>query len=182
MHWLTKSILDSKKNVKLYIAATGGGTGVISSILEQGNASDFFIGANVPYSTDSLRRFLAHNDCSAYEPYKCLTPEMAMCLALASYREIKSLPNFCETNTNIGLGITASLYKDNQREDRQNHAYVAVCLYNNWNTPMWISHIDFVDPTSRLLQETMLVREIASIIDCEVNKKIKSSYVKIRNT
>ena len=182
MHWLAKSILDKKQPIKLYFSITGGGTSAVSKLLEQGSCSDFFIGAQIPYSTESLRTFLIKNNCAQYEPDKSVCEDMAKAIALASYREIKAQRTFTQTDKSIGIGVTASLFKEGQRIGRQNHAYIAICDYNYYEKPMFVQHIEFVDPVSRLLQENVLSNEILNCVWNFLEGKEQQNRVVIRNT
>lgn len=102
-------------NQKFFIAVTGGGSLFLSEILTSGGASDYLIGAEVPYSTESLDSFVG----GVREKY--CSESTARQMAVASEEKAKTL-GF----TAIGVGVTASLMKvKDERDGRENKMYFA---------------------------------------------------------
>lgn len=105
---------------KTCIAITGGGTEFIGNYLSEGGKSDHFLEAVVPYSTESLDSFLGKS------PDKYCSKETAASMAMRCFERCRVLRPELSLNDCQGIGVTASLYKDGQREDRKNIAYIAV--------------------------------------------------------
>lgn len=103
--------------VSLYGAVTGGGTRLIPNLLERGGLSSVVNGFSVPYSTQEFDNFVGGT------PEKYCSEEAAKALALASLMRC----SFEDKKIPIGIGVSASLAKDNQRKGRANRAFISVC-------------------------------------------------------
>jgi len=105
-----------KTDFGIVLAVTGGGTRVIPNILAGGGASNTFLEATVPYGR------------SAGIKYTGLTPEKYCCrdyaLDLASVSYKRAL-HYTTGRPVIGVGATAQLVTENQREGRKNIIWVA---------------------------------------------------------
>ena len=101
------------------IAITGGGTESIGELLRHGNGSKTLLEAVVPYDQEAFRRFIGGT------PDKYCSEKAACQLAIAAYQRARSLVGNDEKPL-FGIGATCSLAKDNEREGRLHHIYVAV--------------------------------------------------------
>jgi nicotinic acid mononucleotide adenylyltransferase len=109
-----------KTPFKAVLAITGGGSEAIGELLRYGEGSKTLLEAVVPYDQQSFIDFV-HGT-----PDKYCAPEAARTLAMAAFqRAIKLAGNENAANL-IGIGCSASLAKDHEREGRQHHAYIAV--------------------------------------------------------
>lgn len=109
---------------KAVIALTGGGTIALGELLKYGQGSNKLLEAFVPYDTKALDSYI-HNT-SGKLPFKYCSPEAAQVMALESFRRAKQLTE----NKCIGIGVTCSLAKDNERPDRPHNLYLAVQTEN----------------------------------------------------
>ena len=136
--WIPKKIKQSP--CKLYGIITGGGTTFISDFLCKPGASNTILGFEVPYGKDSIVKLLGK------EPEKYVSETTALQLATKAYSKVVDhvlLPpvfgnlhdsklsdlerHIFDDNVDIvGLGVTASLATDNEREGRKNQVYVAL--------------------------------------------------------
>lgn len=140
------------KNLSIYLALTGGGTIAISDILKNGGASEFFRGATIPYRKDELESFVN------FEVEKACSLKTAIGMAKQSYYRIFDPQE--KPSTMLGLGCTASLAKENQRENRINEAWITTFTDNK--AEFW--HILFDHKKSRLEQEIELGKIIVNIL------------------
>lgn len=99
--------------MKFSLYITGGGTGVIPMLLDQGGASKYIYDIQVPYNCEAVDYLIGHQQ-------KYCSEEVAKRLAFAAYR------NMSYEKANFGIGVTASLRKSNEREGRENLAYVCM--------------------------------------------------------
>lgn len=108
-----------KHNSVIYMMITGGGTGAISKLLESGGASEVFLGAEVPYGY-----------CSTRKPDKFVSEQYAKDLAYTAAGMLDcELDNpIVRNKAHIGVSCTASLYKEGQREDRKNEAWLGLFI------------------------------------------------------
>ncbi len=117
-----ESSLQGKTIPSIYLTITGGGTGIISKLLENGGASSYFVGANVPYAQSQTENIFSAFIANPKEYPKVVSKESAR--VLAKYSEPKYL-----LNEYLAIGITASLMKaEGERAERTNEAYVCFNL------------------------------------------------------
>jgi nicotinic acid mononucleotide adenylyltransferase len=109
---------------KAVMALTGGGTIALGELLKYGQGSNKLLEAFVPYDTKALDSYI-HNKCGKL-PFKYCSPETAQVMALQSFRRAKQLTK----DKCIGIGVTCSLAKDNERPDRPHNLYLAVQTEN----------------------------------------------------
>ena len=102
--------------MKFALYMTGGGTGVIPALLDKGGASKYIVDIQVPYSCEAINQLLGA------APQKYCSEETAIMLANQAYNNCRSLVS----GECIGIGVTASLRKTNEREGRDNCAYVCM--------------------------------------------------------
>ena len=105
---------------KAVIALTGGGAEVIGELLRYGQGSSTLLEAIVPYDQKSFDNFVKGT------PDKYCSPGAARDLAMAAYQKAIKYSGVEQAETLIGIGASCSLAKDNEREGREHHAYIAV--------------------------------------------------------
>lgn len=167
-----KRILNSGD--KFVISITGGGSEAIGEILRYGGGSACLIEAIVPYSQNSLASFLKK------EPEKFCSKETACKMAAAS------LDIALKNSGTLGVGMTCSLSKENERNGREHWVHIALCTQHkttsfsiqlNDKKPSFFN--DFKNKSLRVKQEAeaaaLLLMAIGSTL-CE--KSIKEFRVK----
>ena len=103
----------------VYAYITGGGTAWIFDSLSKGGASKWFLGARIPYNQKDF------DDILGEKPFdgKYVSHRTAAQLSVKAYEHA------CKISDNnpacIGLGVTAKLKTENQREDRVNSVVVS---------------------------------------------------------
>lgn len=114
-------ILTSKR--KLFLAITGGGTAAIPLLLQNGGASDVFLGAIVPYCHKELMDVVGSTD-------KTVSERVALLLSGTAYNRAIA-DDFTEGPGKecVGIGATSSLVKNTkEREGREHKVYLAVSI------------------------------------------------------
>lgn len=149
------------------VAMTGGGTDAIPSLLRYGGMSKVFLGAEVPYSEDSLNEITDHK----YHGDKAVSQNVAT--TLASYM-------WSKYNANFGVGVTSSLYYEGQREERVNQAYLSIVtieedyhnhlVFNSLSTSI-LNGLD-TNLSHRTVQEELLSKFIVANIIFFLCKRI----------
>jgi hypothetical protein len=157
------------KNIIVFLTITGGGTGAISKLLENGGASEVFYGAHVPYSyyvsEDKPDKFVS----AEYAKELAVDGWDKMTVEAARYPEIINKKNF------VSVGVTSSLMKSGgDRADRVNEVYMHL-IYDEamkdtdselveHNT----KYVNLTDnKTSRLKQEEFVTESIIRFLeDC----------------
>lgn len=135
-----------KKDISLVMAITGGGAEAISLLTEHGGASKILLEAHVPYSAK------ASSEYAGKEPEHFCSRDHALNLAVSSYNRAKAhkTGKFC-----MGLGSTARLIVDNEREGRVHEAWIAI--HDDENTRTY--HVSFPKDW-RFVQEKRLAEII----------------------
>lgn len=161
----------AEEKVKLYMIITGGGTGAITRLLENGGASSFFVGAEVPYS------YTIDNEPT---PDKFCSKEYAELLCQKSLYNIGKyfqrpkditisdlLIRLLEYKF-IGVGVTASLMKnEGERPERVNEAFITI------NFKTYHMTYDKTQLRTRLFQEDELSNDILCCIQDFINNEYK---------
>lgn len=111
---------------KAVIAITGGGVGSIHYLLRNGGGSQTLLEAHVPYDTKALELYIRG------KPDKFCSPETARDMAMVSYLRARELTGQQDV---IGVGVTCSLAKDDEREGRRHLAFLA--LQTGTQTTTW---------------------------------------------
>ena len=101
---LIRRLLDSR--IKLVMAVTGGGAGAISSLVGTPGASRVVLEAIVPYSSESLARWLGAH------PEKYCDSRVARSMAMAAFQRARELAPMEDADAYVGLACTASLASD----------------------------------------------------------------------
>ena len=152
---IIEKILTSNK--KLYYTITGGGTRVISQLLENGGASGIFLGANVCYHENDTKNIVG-------SVTKLCSAEVASKLTLGGYYSNSSLDT--KDNECVGISCTASLRKHgNEREGRIHEAFIGIRTYgdNGFNKVSTVYHILFTKDRTRKEEEDLLANLILAI-------------------
>lgn len=163
-----------KSNKKLYLSITGGGTAAISKLLENGGASNIFLGATVPYSTDDLS-FLCGSAAN-----KPVSEECADRLSILGYQSASAVK--LQEKEGVCIGATSSLRKNGvERAGRIHQAYISVCRYDNFGREIVLRyHIVLKKERTRLQEEELLANLILYIAEQfmkdEPNKKGFTAY------
>lgn len=111
-----KGIIESRN--KGMLAITGGGTGAILELLRRGGASNFLVGAHVPYAPEEWKEYVGAI------PEKYTAPLAARQLAMASFVRARKLVG--DNIPCIGLGASCALAKAGpERKDREHRIAIA---------------------------------------------------------
>lgn len=111
-----------KSPCKVVLAITGGGAEIIGELLRHGSGSATVLDAVVPYSTDSMDRFLGR------KPEKYCSEKTARLMAMVAYQralELSKANEFAGQEI-IGIGATCKLKAENEREGRKHEIHVAI--------------------------------------------------------
>jgi nicotinic acid mononucleotide adenylyltransferase/nicotinamide mononucleotide (NMN) deamidase PncC len=161
---------------QIYIICSGGGSAAISDILTQGGASEYFIGAEIPYSPPLFVK------CVGGELWdgKHVSERTAHQLAAAAYD--KCIKGGAGMSRAVGIGVTASLRKiENERPGRVNQVYIAV-KYNQEVASTY--HIVFKE-VHRKWQErdcaTVIKRIIAQEVENDTILNVEPRVYNIQN-
>jgi hypothetical protein len=103
---------------KIVLAITGGGAEAIGELLKYGHGSNTLLEAVVPYNQKSFNLFING------EPDKYCNTAAAKNLAMAAFQKGLLLEE--NQDTVIGIGCTASLSKENEREGRKHEAFISI--------------------------------------------------------
>lgn len=105
------ALIDSGLPTVFYI--TGGGSGAISQLLEQGGGSSFCLDAQVPYDNQCIIELL-----DDYKPDKFCSEETSRMLAVCAYKRAVKLTGSLDV---VGVGSTAKLHKLHDERDGREH-------------------------------------------------------------
>lgn len=158
MDWV-EGIIASKK--KFVLAISGGGTAAISQLLQYGGGSNVLLEALVPYCTKSFEQFIGG------KPDKFVSEDAACHLAMAAFKRATELSG----EPVMGVGVTCSLIKDNEREGRKHEFWLAIQTVDSCKTAYY--QINSFDPneSERFCQERtaaeLIIYHIAAA--CDVN-------------
>ena len=178
-----------KSGMKMVIAITGGGTGGINNMLKFGGSSSCLIQVIIPYSQNSLISFLKKT------PDKYCSMETAGMMAAASldialkHEDKKDTSKLPGEDIFIGVGMTCSLKKENERSNREHWVHIATCTLSetksysfllNASNPLFSTD---KDKSVRLRQENeaseLLIRVLGYGDFADYRKKIKiQTYMK----
>lgn len=148
--------------VKAVLALTGGGAEVIGELLRYGQGSNTVLEAIVPYNQKSFDAFVKGS------PDKYCSPGAARDLAMAAFQKAIKYSGLENAPTLVGIGASCSLAKDNERDGREHHAYIAVQTSEVTRT----YEIDLTNcGLSRVEEESVVARIIlnALAIVCKLN-------------
>lgn len=141
------------KDKRIFLSISGGGSGAIGNILKKGGASKFFAGAYVPYSSNLLDHHIGGT------PEKYCSEATAQRLAVVAWQYAHVGVKFDDQGVDIvGIGVSASLAKPNQRVNRVNEAFVVI----QFNNKVYTHHILFDNKQTREWQEDRLSEMLES--------------------
>lgn len=145
-----------KSGFKFVIAITGGGTEAISMLLKYGGGSASILECIVPYNQVALAEFLGATPSSA------CSAETARRMATAAYKRCLSLGITDQTPVHnlIGVGCTASLSKENEREGRKHNIHIAIHGVNFTRE----FNFESLKPMQRKLEEELTSQHIVTAI------------------
>jgi hypothetical protein len=139
-------------NKKIAICITGGGTGIIDEILRHGGSSSIIMDCRVPYSSKSLSEYIG------YTPEHFCSKETTKSMGMSALKTAAKYSG--DPDNSVGVAINASLFKENQRADRKNHAYLSIqSAHGSINDEM-----KFPNHVRRMYQEAELVRQVFNIL------------------
>lgn len=155
--------------MKLGMTITGGGTGVIPMLLQHGGASEWFSFADIPYSKE------ASDEIWFIKPEKYSSKVASDQLAIHALEKLQRYhPD--EDNLKV-LACSAALFKENQREGRENKASITfIDYYRDGDFGKKINIIyEFLnkDKNSRIYQEMILSDILLAIA--------KENYTNLQN-
>lgn len=176
-----------KSGMKMVVSITGGGSGAINNMLKFGGSSACLMEAIVPYDQKALLRFLKKTPdkyCSAETACMMAAASLDIALKHEDKDKFKSPKDIF-----IGVGMTCSLKKENERSDREHWVHIATCTQKqtksysfllNSSNPLFSTD---KDKSIRLRQENeaseLLIRVLGSSDFDDYRKKIKiQTYMK----
>lgn len=157
-------------NKKIAICITGGGTGIIDEILRYGGSSSVIMDCRVPYSSKSLIEYIG------YKPDHFCSEETTKSMGISALKLATKYSG--DPENSIGLAINASLFKENQRPERKNLAYLSIqSPHNSINDT-----INFPNHVRRIYQESELVRQVFNILPTCVKNVSNKNGLSITDT
>lgn len=139
------------------LAVTGGGTGVFPLLLNKGGGSKFLLEGIIPYCKMSLE------DLVLGTLYKTVSEEAAYEMSFNTFD--KAAYTFGAENP-LGVGATAKLSVENERQGRSNEIYV--CITNGYKVIN--SHKVIENNLFREVQEDICSRYIKECIEEFIDK------------
>lgn len=133
------------------IAITGGGTTFIGDFLSYSGGSKTILDCRVPYSERATIEFLG------VKPDKFASPQTARKMAMRSFE--MAAEKIGRANA-IGIGCTASIRTDGEREGRKHHFYVAA----QTETETFTVQSEFHGSCYRLRQEDLIAQTILNVL------------------
>lgn len=144
--------LRAFKHTKVFFGFAGCSPMAVTQLMEHGDVSKFFIGANVSYDNKLIDIFKVEGKCVSDKTVARFSEKTSRVL------ESEFLDN--ETKNIITVCTTASLAGVNQRTGRINQAFVAV----NDLYVRKIAHLVFDSTHTRAQQERILSAHILSLL------------------
>lgn len=159
MHKTTK--LLQKSNFKVAIALTGGGSLFASDLLASGGTSSFLLDLQIPYSKEALYTYLGNPNSVESIIKSFNSADTADRLAHRAFvkAEFINYSTKSDKDVSLGIAVTASLATENQREGRENSAFITVYT-NGLSASKRISLFS----AERWDQEHELAREIHRVV------------------
>lgn len=141
---------------KTVLAITGGGAEVIGELLKYGQGSNTLLEAIVPYDQKSFDNFVKGS------PDKYCSPGAARDLAMAAYQKAIKFTGIENAKQVVGIGVSCSLAKDNERENREHHAFIAVQTYS-WTKTFNLNNLKY----DRVKEEELVAVFIIAVLAFE---------------
>jgi nicotinic acid mononucleotide adenylyltransferase len=120
-------------NKKFYITVAGGGNHFFPGFLNNFGTSKCFMGGNIVYSKERFNRFIGG------VPEHYVSAWSARKLAVSSYKE--AVLDSKDPDNSVGIGVTCSTTKLNERPGRKHHYYLAI----HTKTETKVIYIDFTN-------------------------------------
>ena len=152
---------------KAFFAITGGGQTFIGDYMKVSGASKTVIGALVPYSQYEFDKFVG----GKVDSY--CSEEAARKLAVAAYN--RCIEAGVETCYAIGIGVTCSLAKDNEREGRIHNIHICAHARNFTYIFHSIPNVQGNSTTRRDIEEFIAAKQILYILNQSTVKEMVSS-------
>lgn len=144
----------NKSGFKVYLAITGGGASFIGDFLTIPGGSNTIVGCNIPYSQEMFDRFvLAKQKLTSY---CCMNA--ACLLASRSFDTCTGIG--LSPKVSIGIGVTCSLAKNDERVGRQHKIYVVAKTQN----ADYLYQIGFQQGADRLREERFAKGAIMAVL------------------
>lgn len=131
----------------IYAYITGGGTKWIYDSLKNGGASQWFLGARIPYNQKDFDEILGGQPFDG----KYVSERTAAQLSVAAYSQAVKMTNDEEGST--GLGVTAKLGTSGQRKGRENKVIITLTKMVSGQLQTYIFDHKFPSWMPRILQE-----------------------------
>jgi len=163
----------NESGYKIYLTTTGRGARLLSDYLSVSGASKVFCGARIPYSVEELEEIYKGN------VKKYVSEDAARVLAEYSLNKI-DLPSL-NRKGRLGVGITASLIKDNQRDGRINEAFICFRAFGKQRNLHLILKSDKREEQDRELSE-YVVKQMADFLSLNKKRKPYVSALDIKAT
>lgn len=110
-----------KSECSLFIACTGGGSGLQDILWKYPGASSFLVGGAFPYSTHEFDSFIGYQKKTGY-----CSMDGAVELAMASYIRAREHCIISKKKNPVGLGLSSACTTDRERRG-SNRIFVATC-------------------------------------------------------
>jgi hypothetical protein len=152
---------------QVFIAATGGGSKWVGEFLNIPGGSNTLIGFYVPYASSMTDDFLGGPPRESY-----VSDSTARQLAVASFEKAKKA---VELPLAVGIGVTCSLKKENEREGRKNCGFLAIQTISETKTVYFefISDPNLTAGVARSLQDKLVTKIIHSAV---IHSVLKTPY------
>lgn len=152
-------------NASIVLALTGGGAIGVVNLLSHAGGSKNILEVNVPYSRESLNRFLG------YTPTKYCGEDVARQMALKSFQKASYLSG--DIYTSLGVGVNCSLKTKNQKRG-EHLVYIAIQTSTTTSVASFV--LDKNLGRSRFGEELIVSRQIlVCIANCLSQFKSKES-------
>jgi nicotinic acid mononucleotide adenylyltransferase len=164
---LVNRINDS--GYKAFFAITGGGQSFLGDYMSISGASKLVVGAIVPYHQAIFDKFIKGAKIDSYS-----SEAAARRLAVCAYNECVSV-EACDSDKAIGIGVTCSLAKTDERVGRKHTIFVAV--HTRTRTMVMNAHLE--QGRTRLEEEKIAVDLILNLLAKATLKANLGSYVSL---
>lgn len=150
---MKKEIVDAinASPYKAYITATGGGSTFIGEYLNFGGGSNTILKFDVPYNQAFFNEFVGNTG----ENYKYVSKQSAFDLGYESFQRAVDVTSI---EHSIGIGVTCSLKKENEREGREHRVFIyGESLYHSVEISLTFKHNRTRIEEERIVSELMLL-------------------------
>ncbi len=148
---------------KIVLAIAGGGTIAVGELLKHGGGSNTLLDSVIPYSQLAFDKFLNG------KPDKYVSEDAACSLAVSAYHRAKELGG------TVGIGVTASLAKENEREDRKHQVWLSRHDAKNTFASNFI--LSFDRETEEEITANLILNEIANACGLPLEERIETPKI-----